>query len=189
MGKLTVPRPGPREKLQSPAPAKKSVPPRPAPKPKADEEIALDGEDLEEVDITEPSGPPVIVAPPVAVAPPPVVVAPPPIAVAPPPVVVAPAPVMLPPPPPAPVALPTPIWLGPPPVPPPVFEPPRPAMRSLATSLSDFERDSIRKSSPPVLERRKQLQKLVATAVGVAWFICIVAIGQMGLRSIIASLH
>ena len=160
MGKLTVPRPGPREKLQSPAPANKSVPPRPAPKPV--EEIALDGEELEEVDITEPSGPPVVVAP---------------------------APAVLPPPPPAPVVLPPPVWLAPPPVPSPVLEAPRPPMRSLATSLSDFERDSIRKSSPPVVERRKQLQKLVATAVGVAWFICIVAIGQMGLRSIIASIH
>lgn len=172
MGKLTVPRPGPREKLQSPAPAKKLVPaPKPAPKPV--EEIALDGEELEELDITEPSGPPVIVAPP------PVVAAP----------VVAPAPVMLPPPPPAPVPLPAPVWLAPAPAPPPVLEASRPPMRSLATSLSDFERDSIRKSSPPVVERRKQLQKLVATAVGVAWFICIVAIGQMGLRSIIASIH
>lgn len=64
----------------------------------------------------------------------------------------------------------------------------RPAMRSLAPSLpSQYELDSIRKSSPPVLARRRQLQKLVASAVGIAWFICLAALGQSALRSLLAS--
>lgn len=58
--------------------------------------------------------------------------------------------------------------------------------RPVAMSLpSRYEVDSERKSSPPVLERRKQLTKFVASAVGVAWFICIVAVGQTALRTLI----
>ena len=58
--------------------------------------------------------------------------------------------------------------------------------RPIAMSLpSQYEVDSERKSSPPVLERRKQLTKFVASAVGVAWFICIVAVGQTALRTLI----
>ncbi len=79
------------------------------------------------------------------------------------------------------------------PPPPPKPEPPGilivpapPPSRPIAMSLpSQYELDSERKSSPPVLERRKQLTKLVASAVGVAWFICIVAIGQTALRTLI----
>jgi hypothetical protein len=62
--------------------------------------------------------------------------------------------------------------------------------RMIAMSLpSQFEIDSERKSSPPVLERRKQLTRFVASAVGVAWFICLMAVGQSALRAMIASLH
>lgn len=61
-----------------------------------------------------------------------------------------------------------------------------PPPRPIATSLpSRYELESERKSSPPVLERRKQLTTLVASAVGVAWFICIVAMGQTALRTLI----
>ena len=127
-------------------------PPKPAP-PK-EEELVLDPiEVVEDIDITEPSPPPVVeVAPPVV------------------------EPILPPPPPVLPVL--------PPPVP--IFEPVRPPMRSLAPSLpSEYELDSIRKSSPPIIERRKQLQKYVASAVGVAWFICLLAIGETALRSIL----
>ncbi len=63
-------------------------------------------------------------------------------------------------------------------------------VRALALSLpSQFEIESERKSSPPVLERRKQLTRFVASAVGVAWFICLMAVGQSALRAMIASLH
>jgi hypothetical protein len=65
-----------------------------------------------------------------------------------------------------------------------------PATREIASSLpSQYELDSERKSSPPVAERRKELTKYVASAVGVAWFICTCAIGETALRSIIASMH
>lgn len=133
--------------------------------------MALEASDVvEEIDITEPSPAPVVALEP----------EPPP---APAPIVAAPQPVILPPPP-APIDYPTPMWLAPPPEPPPARAP----MRSIATStVSEFERDSIRKSSPPVRERRRQLQRLVASAVGVAWFICLVALGQTALRTILAS--
>ena len=66
---------------------------------------------------------------------------------------------------------------------------PRSPMRTIAESLpSDYELDSIRKSSPPVAERRKQFTKLVASAVGVAWVICQIAVVESALRSIVASL-
>lgn len=62
--------------------------------------------------------------------------------------------------------------------------------RIIAPSLpSQYELESERKSSPPVLERRKQLTRVVAGAVGVAWFICLVALGQGALRAVLASLH
>ncbi len=62
--------------------------------------------------------------------------------------------------------------------------------RIIAPSLpSQYELDSERKSSPPVLERRKQLTRVVASAVGVAWFICLVAVGQGALRAVLTSLH
>ena len=71
----------------------------------------------------------------------------------------------------------TPPWLA---------EPPR----IIAPSLpSQYELDSERKSSPPVLERRKQLTRVVASAVGVAWFICLVAIGQSAFRAALSSFH
>ncbi len=64
------------------------------------------------------------------------------------------------------------------------------AMREIAMSLpSQYEVDSERKSSPPMAERRKELTKYVASAVGVAWFICTCAIGESALRSIMASMH
>jgi hypothetical protein len=67
-----------------------------------------------------------------------------------------------------------------PPVMDPVIEiPPEP--------ISAYELDSERKSSPPVLARRKELQTYVASFVGVAWFICLFAVGQTALRSLIAS--
>jgi hypothetical protein len=63
-------------------------------------------------------------------------------------------------------------------------------LRVVALSLpSPYEIDSERKSSPPMAERRKALTKYVASAVGVAWFICTCAIGETALRSIIASMH
>jgi len=68
--------------------------------------------------------------------------------------------------------------------------PPTPSTRVVAMSLpSQYELDSERKSSPPVAERRKQLAKYVASAVGVAWFICTCAIGETALRSLIGSMH
>jgi hypothetical protein len=130
--KLTVPRPDGNRKIK--------------PQEKKPPEITLvDANELieEEVDNTEPSGPPVIAQ----AAPPP---APKP---EPPGILIVPAP---------------------------------PPSRPIAMSLpSQYELDSERKSSPPVLERRKQLTKLVASAVGVAWFICIVAMGQTALRTLI----
>lgn len=60
--------------------------------------------------------------------------------------------------------------------------------RPIAMSLpSPYELESERKSSPPVLERRKQLTTFVASAIGVAWFICLFAVGQSALRSVISS--
>jgi hypothetical protein len=75
----------------------------------------------------------------------------------------------------------------PPPEPPGILiVPAPPPSRPVAMSLpSQYELDSERKSSPPVLERRKQLTKFVASAVGVAWFICIVAMGETALRTLI----
>ena len=74
------------------------------------------------------------------------------------------------------------------PSPPPVVvsAPPRPIAASLP---SEYELESRRKSSPPVAERRRELTKYVASAVGVAWFICTCAIGETALRSLIASMH
>jgi hypothetical protein len=116
------------------------------------QEIALDANDLEESDSTEPSGPPVIA---VAEA----VVPPPPISSS--------------------------VLLGPAKA----LAPIQPS-REIAMSLpSQFEIDSERKSSPPIAERRKELTKYVASAVGVAWFICTCAIGETALRSLIASMH
>ena len=87
---------------------------------------------------------------------------------------------------PEPAPLPAPVALPPPPPMPRLDA--RPPMRSIAPSLpSQFELDSIRKSSPPVAARRRELQKLVASAVGIAWFICIAALGQTALRSLLAS--
>jgi hypothetical protein len=64
------------------------------------------------------------------------------------------------------------------------------ALRPIAQSLpSQYELDSERKSSPPVLARRKELTKYVASAVGVAWFICTCAIGETALRSFIDSMR
>ena len=64
------------------------------------------------------------------------------------------------------------------------------AAREVAMSLpSQYEIDSERKSSPPIAQRRKELTKYVASAVGVAWFICTCAIGETALRSFIASMH
>jgi len=74
------------------------------------------------------------------------------------------------------------------PAPPPfvVAAPEPPPSRPVVTSLpSQYELESERKSSPPVLERRKHLTTLVASTVGVAWFICIVAMGQSALRTLI----
>ena len=86
-------------------------------------------------------------------------------------------------PPPAPIST---VTLGPAlPMPPP-SQPPREIAMSLP---SQFEIDSERKSSPPMELRRKQLAKYVASAVGVAWFICTCAIGETALRSIIDSMH
>jgi len=175
--KLTIPRPAQIKKVQPQA-------------------IALDTSDLEDEDAdnTEPSGPPVVIE-----------VAPAPKRTAP---VAKPAPV-LPgilvgpaiPPPPAFVMAAAPI------PPPPAFVTPAPApmlsvtlgparpsdpimMREVQPSLpSQYELDSERKSSPPIAERRKQLAKYVASAVGVAWFICTCAIGETAFRSIIASMH
>ena len=127
--------------------------------------IALSANDLEdESDNTEPSGPPVVIE-----------------AVQAAPIVAPPAEIM------ALAALPL-VNLGPAlPLPPP---PPSQPPREIAMSLpSQFELDSERKSSPPVEMRRKELAKYVASAVGVAWFICTCAIGETALRSLIASMH
>ena len=62
--------------------------------------------------------------------------------------------------------------------------------RAIAMSLpSQFEIDSERKSSPPVVERRMKLTRFVASAVGVAWFICLMAVGQSALRAMIGLVH
>ena len=141
------------------------------------QEIALDVNDLveEEADNTEPS-----TAPPVHVADVHVAEVPPP-----------PAFVMA-----ASAKLPG-VLIGPPaPISTVTLGPARPsspapvAARDVAMSLpSQFELDSERKSSPPVAQRRKELAKYVASAVGVAWFICTCAIGETALRSIIGSMH
>lgn len=182
--KLTIPRPATIKKVQPQA-------------------IALDTRDLEEEDAdnTEPSGPPVVieVAPapkqtPAPIAKPAPVVKPAPVlpgilvgpAIPPPPAfVMTAAPIPPPPafviPPPAPMLS---VTLGP-------ARPSDPIMmREVQPSLpSQYELDSERKSSPPIAERRKQLAKYVASAVGVAWFICTCAVGETALRSIIASMH
>ena len=62
--------------------------------------------------------------------------------------------------------------------------PPREPTASLP---SEYELESERKSSPPVLARRKELRTVVASTVGVAWFICLFAIGQTALRSVVLS--
>jgi hypothetical protein len=68
--------------------------------------------------------------------------------------------------------------------------PPTPSKREVVMSLpSQYELDSERKSSPPIAERRKLLATYVATAVGVAWFICTCAVGETAARSFIASMH
>jgi hypothetical protein len=130
------------------------------------QEIALDANDLveEEADNTEPStSPPVFVA-----------------------VEAAPSPI------PIPIPIPTPTLIPPPTLTPPPAPTltPLPAPRVVAMSLpSEYELDSQRKSSPPVAMRRKELAKYVASAVGVAWFICTCAIGETAFRSLIGSLH
>jgi len=48
-----------------------------------------------------------------------------------------------------------------------------------------YELESERKSSAAVVERRKQLTKIVASTVGVAWFICIAAVGETALRALL----
>lgn len=153
--KLSVPRPDRGGKIKLEKKLAPLEPPKPvAPEPKQEEAVLDPIEVVEDIDITEPSPPPVVEAKPPVVEP------------------------VLPPPPPMPVL--------PPPPRMPIFEPVRPPMRSLAPSLpSEYELDSIRKSSPPIIERRKQLQKYVASAVGVAWFICMLAIGETALRSIL----
>jgi len=129
-----------------------------------EKEIVLEAAELEEEsDNTEPSGPPVVVEV-VAVAPklPGIPIGPTP----------TPLPIMT---------------LGPAVSP---SSPPPAPPREIAMSLpSQYELESERKSSPPVAQRRKELTKYVASAVGVAWFICTCAIGETALRSIIASMH
>ncbi len=74
------------------------------------------------------------------------------------------------------------------PAPPPAVVAARPRFRSLAESLpSDYERDSRRKSSPPVLARRKRLTRVVVGAVGVAWFICLLAVSRTAVGWVVAS--
>ena len=51
-----------------------------------------------------------------------------------------------------------------------------------------YERESQRKLSEPIVARRKELTTWVASAVGVAWFFCLFAIGQTALRSMIVVL-
>lgn len=173
--KLVVPRPSLTKKVQ----------------PKETEKASsfLDAAEVlveEEADNTEPSGPPVVVAAPV-VAPPPVPVpAPVPlpgILVGTPRVDAAPVAIVPPVVPPAPISS---VTLGP-------AKPSSPTpipLREVAMSLpSQYELDSERKSSPPIAQRRKELTKYVASAVGVAWFICTCAIGEAALRSLIASMH
>lgn len=168
--KLAVPRPSLGKKIQS--------------KEKEKASSFLDAAEVlveeEEADNTEPSGPPVVVMPPPApVVLPGILIGTP--VVAPPAEIMALAPPVAPPP--APISS---VTLGParPSSPAPV------ASREIAMSLpSQYELDSERKSSPPVAERRKQLAKYVASAVGVAWFICTCAIGETALRSFIGSMH
>jgi hypothetical protein len=75
---------------------------------------------------------------------------------------------------------------SPPPVVVVVAAPEPPPSRPIVASLpSQYELESERKSSPPVLERRKHLTTLVASTVGVAWFICIVAMGQSAMRAML----
>jgi hypothetical protein len=66
---------------------------------------------------------------------------------------------------------------------------PLPAREPVFSLPSQYELESERKSSPPIAQRRKELMKYVASAVGVAWFICTCAIGETALRSLIASMH
>jgi hypothetical protein len=71
------------------------------------------------------------------------------------------------------------------PSPPPIMDfVPRPTL----PSISEYELESQRKSSPPVLARRKELTTYVASLVGVAWFICVFAVGQTALRSMIVAI-
>ena len=79
------------------------------------------------------------------------------------------------------------VKLQPTPLPTPAPPPPptpTPIVRARAPSLTDYQRDSERKSSPPVAARRKELRTWVASAVGVAWFICICAVGESALRAL-----
>jgi hypothetical protein len=71
---------------------------------------------------------------------------------------------------------------------PPMMAPEPTPSRPVSLSLpSAYELESERKSSPPVIARRKELQTYVASFVGVAWFICTFAVGQTALRSLIVS--
>jgi len=136
--KLTVPRPDPNRKVQrqekeKKPPAETKTETEAETETKAEAETETETESAmvtltDEVDITEPSGPPVLLIDPTPA--------------------------------------------------------PRPMVESLP---SQYELESRRKSSPPVLARRKQLTKLVMGAVGVAWFICLCAIGETALRWVITS--
>ena len=64
----------------------------------------------------------------------------------------------------------------------------RPVQPSLPSEYEELDPASASRAHPS-LERRKALQTYVASAVSVAWFICLVAIGQTALRSLIVSLH
>jgi len=71
---------------------------------------------------------------------------------------------------------------------PPVMELAEPPPRLAEPSISsEWELESARKSSPPVIARRKEMRTYVASAVGVAWFICLFAVGQTALRSVVVS--
>lgn len=62
------------------------------------------------------------------------------------------------------------------------------AMRIPVPSISEYELESRRKASPTVAARRKELTTYVASLVGVAWFLCIFAIGQSALHEVLSTM-
>ena len=68
------------------------------------------------------------------------------------------------------------------PSPPPVMEG---FTRGTLPSLTAYERESQRKLSPEVEERRKDLSRWVAGVVGVAWIVCQLAMEETLVRALL----